>query len=230
MQLAKETGVVTKAKFAELCNRSAGAVSHWIKDGKLTPPALTGTGRRAKINVELAIKQLGDVLDFGQQMAQSTQIEVPTDFVKQSSNVSESDDLFSIENKASPVQVQPSILDKGLNSDSARYTKAKAERLELDVRERRRKELEKSGAWLITSDAKKEWAEELSNLIGSFETFLTALSEEVAAEFGGDAKQHTIFIREKFRGFRERYSREAREKQLDEPKYLDDKEYYEQGE
>jgi len=58
--------VVSKGQFAALRNVSPGRVSQWISEGKIKPDALVGEGRKAKINVAVATRQLRDSLDVGQ--------------------------------------------------------------------------------------------------------------------------------------------------------------------
>lgn len=63
--------IVTKTEFAAIVNRTPGAVSHWIRDGKIKGLALVGEGSRAKIRVKTALDQLGLTLDLAQQAAQA---------------------------------------------------------------------------------------------------------------------------------------------------------------
>jgi hypothetical protein len=63
-------GLVSKSEYARLRGRAPSAVSNWIAEGKLKPPALVGSGPRAKVDVAQADRQLGALLDLGQQLAQ----------------------------------------------------------------------------------------------------------------------------------------------------------------
>lgn len=58
--------VVTKGRFAEICNVSAGRVSQWLADGKISGDAIVGEGRGAQIDVEKAQAQLRGKLDIDQ--------------------------------------------------------------------------------------------------------------------------------------------------------------------
>lgn len=62
---AAET-IVTKGRFAEICNVSAGRVTQWIAERKISGDALVGEGRAAKIVVAIAQKQLRTRIDSGQ--------------------------------------------------------------------------------------------------------------------------------------------------------------------
>jgi ribosomal protein S27AE len=46
--------LIRKIDYAQLKNRSPAAVSNWIRDGALSPPAIVGHGQRAKIWLERA--------------------------------------------------------------------------------------------------------------------------------------------------------------------------------
>lgn len=58
--------VRTKSEFANLCNVSAARVSQWIGEGKISGNALIGEGRKARVNVEIALQQVGIRRDVGQ--------------------------------------------------------------------------------------------------------------------------------------------------------------------
>ncbi|MCV0427819.1 MAG: hypothetical protein K5905_20370 [Roseibium sp.] len=66
--VAEESAVVTKGEFADILNVSAGRVSQYITEGKISGAALVGEGRRAKINVAVAREQLRNHLDIGQML------------------------------------------------------------------------------------------------------------------------------------------------------------------
>jgi predicted transcriptional regulator len=55
--------IVTKAEFASLLGVSRPAVSQYISEKKISGPAIVGSGVRARINVEIARRQLNKNLD-----------------------------------------------------------------------------------------------------------------------------------------------------------------------
>lgn len=69
--------IVTKLEFAEMKRRAKSAVSNWIKEGKISPAALIGSGVRARIWVERAEADLAGALDEAQQMAQAQPVTAP---------------------------------------------------------------------------------------------------------------------------------------------------------
>jgi hypothetical protein len=54
---------LTKSQFAASCGVHRSRVSHWISDKKLDGDAIIGAGRKALINVEVALRQLRERLD-----------------------------------------------------------------------------------------------------------------------------------------------------------------------
>jgi hypothetical protein len=61
-------GAVTKAEFASLVGVSRGRVSQWLRAGKIDGAAIIGEGRDARIDAELAKRQLDARLDLGQRL------------------------------------------------------------------------------------------------------------------------------------------------------------------
>ncbi len=61
-------GAVTKAEFASLVGVSRGRVSQWLRAGKIDGAAIVGEGRDARIDAELAKRQLDARLDLGQRL------------------------------------------------------------------------------------------------------------------------------------------------------------------
>lgn len=60
--------VVTKTAFADITGVTAGRVSQWIADGKISGKALVGRGHRARIRIDVAQKQLNRNLDVSQHL------------------------------------------------------------------------------------------------------------------------------------------------------------------
>lgn len=75
--------IVTKAAYARMRHRTPAALSHWIRDAKLVPPALVLKDGRELVDVALADEQLAEILDPSQQLAQphpmTTCVEMPTE-------------------------------------------------------------------------------------------------------------------------------------------------------
>ncbi|WP_068312769.1 hypothetical protein [Polycladidibacter hongkongensis] len=60
--------LMKKGAFAIAAGVSAGRVSQWISEGKISGEAIVGEGRSAQIDVAIAVRQLQARLDSGQMM------------------------------------------------------------------------------------------------------------------------------------------------------------------
>ncbi|MGE4063628.1 MAG: hypothetical protein AB7E79_09695 [Rhodospirillaceae bacterium] len=69
--------IVDKGTYARMRQRTPAALSHWIRDGKLTPPALVCRDGRELVDVAAADEQLAAVLDPSQQLARPHPIAAP---------------------------------------------------------------------------------------------------------------------------------------------------------
>lgn len=74
--MAEDEEWVTQKRFGEIVERTSGRISQWISEGKITKPAYEGEGHKRRIHVERARKQLGALLDPGQQAAQQSPVVV----------------------------------------------------------------------------------------------------------------------------------------------------------
>lgn len=169
--------------------RDPSAVSHWIKTGKLTPPALVGDGRTAKIDVELADAQLAAVLDLGQQLSQTRPIAPPV--------------------MARPAPAAVAIPEAG---DNARRLAARAEREEIETAQARLKLERESGNWVHVDDARRATGERLTEAINAFEGFIRDQARIKAQETNGDPRQIETRMLADFRDWRARIAQAARER------------------
>jgi hypothetical protein len=55
--------LLRKIDFAAHCNVHRSRVSHWIRDGHISGPAIVGSGRKAMIDADIALRQLRERLD-----------------------------------------------------------------------------------------------------------------------------------------------------------------------
>lgn len=189
--------IVTKGKFAKLVARTPSAVSNWIAEGKLSGDALVGEGHRARINVEVALEQLGVTLDLSQQLAQrSPVLNMPR----------HGDDELPL---SIPGQVPASSVSRP-SSDQERLLKAKADREELELRMARAKAEEQAGRWMLTAEAREVWAQQLSAVLQAVETWLiTGAAPKVAAIGGTDPREVARELRNGFRELRQRLADDA---------------------
>jgi hypothetical protein len=193
--------IVTKGEYAEMKGRSAGTISHWLADGKISAAALVGQGHHARIWVEQADADLTRSLDPGQQAAQERPIE------SASAPVIESAPLDA-QRPAPP----PANADRPATDDQAlrRRRIADAEKAEYEAEAARRKLAIDEGRWVDAAAAQREWAAELTKVVSETETYLTnTLAREIADELRCDWKVLAARIRDGYRGFRATVSDEA---------------------
>lgn len=181
--------LVTKADFARhpRVNRSAGRVSQWLSERRIHGDAIVQTAEGERLNLELALQQLGMSLDVSQQVAQAEPI-LPL------AGTEAEDD----ETKA-PVG----------NADQARLVRAKADAAVIKAEQDRIALMAQNGQWLRAAAIAATWQRNLGDLLGQIEANLPQMAEELAAELGLDAKAMTIALRRRFRVLRQRVAEEA---------------------
>lgn len=196
--------IVTKAEYAAMHRRTPGAVSHWVKEGKLFGAALVGEGRNARIRVAEANRQLGLTLHPGQQMAQRRPV---------GTSAGEDDEL--------PFEApsRPRGLPTPEDDQAARYQRARAEKAELEAAELRHKAQERAGHWIVAEDARREFAQQLGQMVRQIESWLPEVGLILAGEHGGDHKQYTTTLRASFRNLREKIAQDARREAQAAPAY-----------
>jgi hypothetical protein len=180
--------IVTKGEYARLKQRSAAAVSIWIRDGKISRAALIGEGNAAKIWVEQADADLARTLDPAQQAAQSH----PVGPIAAAA--------LPLTSPASIAPAPPlAIGGAPLDDDFARRRRAEADLAELQAEHTRRKMAQDEGRWIEAAAAAKEWGRALTNIIGETETFIgSTLARETAEQFGLDFKTLSVAFRKSY--------------------------------
>lgn len=179
--------IVSKGEYARLKGVTPGAVSHWIRAGRIDGPALQGFGRSAKIVVAIADRQLRERLDPGQQLGNGKATHTPT------APVSAPPDA------AAPAQPVP--LPAGTDAQ-ARIQHARAEQAELDLERARRRHAAEQGRYMETDPARTAWSCELAELLHGIERWLPELAERLAAERTTDARALTLALSREWRRFR----------------------------
>lgn len=189
--------IVTKAEYAKLKNRAPSCISNWIKEGKITPAALIGTGVRSRIWVEQADADLLRNLDVGQQTAQTNPI-MPSgsapDLLHPATRVAYTDDEENVRRKR----------------------KADADRAEEEAEAARRRNLVDAGRWIDAAEAKRVWTGEFARELAEIETFLfTTLSKQHADRHGLDWKRISVEFRADFRAHRSKSADSTQTRRLD---------------
>lgn len=187
--------IVPKAEYARLCGRHPSAVSHWIRDRKLTPPALVGQGRSAKIDVAEANRQLAHELSLSHQLGSA--IREP------------GREIFAI--PPSPTADAPPAADALAPTDQARLLRARAESAELAAQRDAARAQAENGTWIVRADADREHGRRLAEVISTIERWLPDLAQKLVADPPTDVRAATIRLRAEFRALRSTMAHEARE-------------------
>jgi hypothetical protein len=196
--------IVPKLEYAKMRSRHPSAISHWIRTGKLTAPALVGTGRSARIDVAEADRQLADHLSLSHQVGAA--IREP------------GRDIFAAVTPPAPAEPL-SPADPTTRSDQARLLRARAEREELAAQKAAAEAQATNGTWLIRAEADREHGRRLSEVIAAVERWLPDLAQKLVADPPTDVRAATIFLRAEFRALRATLAREARETAAAEPEF-----------
>jgi hypothetical protein len=214
--------VVSKGEFARLSNVSAGRVSQWISEGKLTGEALEGEGRSAKIRVPVAVQQLRGRLDMSQRFGLnglSTRLDRDRRESAEPSQASgapparEEADEGVVKLDRPEVSELPRAFAAPPAQDSVEE-KLKLQRLqqaELQTRRLIEQERVRQGLYVETQQARAETQRALGDLLKMFEGALPDFAGALAAEFNLPNRDVLHVLRGEFRRLRERAAVRAAE-------------------
>ncbi|WP_051678664.1 hypothetical protein [Xanthobacter sp. 91] len=180
---------------------SAGRVSQYISEGKITPAALVGEGPRAKINVRLAQSQLRGRLDPSQRFGMNglgTSLDAPP-----------AQPPF-----AAPTPAGDSI-DEQIRAQRLRQEQMKSRRMAEE-------EASRTGRFMLTSAAEEQMAKVAGAMMSAFEGALPDFAGALAAEFGVAQRDIMHVLKVSFRSFRERASRQSAEAAAEMPETVPD--------
>lgn len=171
---------LSKGDFAALIKVSAGRVSQYIAEGKLTGDALVGAGPRAKINVPIALAQLGKNLDPVQLSAQHRPA-LPLE-------------------QAAPASTAPATTVP-IDGDQARFARARADKQEIEAEQARRALDEERGRYVLAEAAQREWTRQTAALIQAQHEWHRDVALILGSELGADPKLVATILRREFRTF-----------------------------
>ncbi len=167
-------GTLSKSAFARLVDRNPAAVTKWIRSGKLSPVALAGKGRTARVRVVQALAELGRHLDVAQQYGQR-----PT---------------------APVIALDGARAHEP--TDQERYLAARARKQEIEAQQAEARLMAERGEWLRRADAEAAWNRQMQALVGKIEETPQRLAEALEREFGLDVREATIVLRREIRRLR----------------------------
>lgn len=205
-----EPQIVRKSEFAALRGVSAGRVSQWIAEGKISGMALVGAGRSAQINVAVATQQLRASLDISQRFGLngvSTRLGEET-----------------------PVALPPPPLGEAPPPvvDSVE-TRIKAEKLRQTVLATRRLEEQdraSRGVYVKADEARAATVRAISEAVKAFDGALADFASALAAKFQLPERDALHLLRSEFRRIRQRATDRFAEQAAAEPEFVEDGDDY----
>ncbi|MEP0233446.1 MAG: hypothetical protein ABJD99_07890, partial [Roseibium sp.] len=143
--LAEET-VVSKSEFARRINVSAARVSQYISENKISPAAMVGTGRAAKIRLEVACRDLNHVLDISQRIGNGLETQLDLPAKPSAAQESQPETARHAQQSALP----------DANSPEAQIKQERLRSLQFQNRKAASEEEAAKGRFMLTSDARNQ--------------------------------------------------------------------------
>jgi DNA-binding transcriptional regulator YdaS (Cro superfamily) len=178
--------ILSKAAFAAQLGVSRSRVSQWLAQKKLHGEALVGSGRGARIRVDIAIEQLKKNLDITQRLGMNARAK-----------------LDATNAPGTAATVDPTIEDQ-----------IKAERLEGYRRDNRRKaeeEAARGGRYVLVEDVKQQMGRISSQMLNTFEGWVNEVTSIISGKFSISQRDLQHLTRSEFRTFRVRASEALRQ-------------------
>ncbi len=201
-----ELQIASKSEFALLAKVSAGRVTQWISEGKITPAEMVGEGRSAKIKIGPAMDRLKLKLDAAQRLGNGagTNLSTPAP-------------------KAPALPPQPSFddpdplddLDLQLKQQKLKQAEAQNRKLEEEERARR-------GLYIRATEASAETAKVTATILQLFEGGLSDVAAEIAAEYKLPTRDVIHLMRKRFRDLRAKISGQLAAEADEQPEFLEE--------
>jgi len=178
MTIATET--MSKGDFAAFIGITAGRVSQYIAQGKISADALDGEGRKARIRTAVAIEQLKRNLDPSQRFgANGFALRSATSAVEPPTVQIEELPLPISAETAKPRLPAPTLTPQmdELAELRIRQERVKAERAE-------REQMLDVGRYMLTDDVRREMAKAVASAYAVMEQGLQDMAAAMAEQFG----------------------------------------------
>lgn len=195
---------VSKGVFAGICGVSAGRVSQWISEGKITDDALDGEGPRAKIRVAVAQAQLRARMDVGQRFGNGLKTRLRAPLARPANEPA----------GAAPVPLVDTVEEQ--------IKREKLREIEFKNREALKKELASRGEYVRTIDVRVGYDQVAMGMVNVFEGALTDFSQAIAARFEVPQRDVLHLLRGEFRKVRAAAAQTARRAGSELPATIED--------
>ena len=198
--------LLTKAKFAEHMGVSRFAVSKWLERGTITSAALVGEGRKAKINVTLAVEQVRQNRDIGQSLGNGIETRTSTEAVADEKAVPTEvqpdllpvkPEAVAVEPPAAPTQKQPKI-----DTVEDQLKRARLEEQHRKNRMGATEEALQQGLLMSSDDAREQMSRVAGMMLQIFEGALTDFAAITASQFNVPQRDVLHTLKNEFRKVR----------------------------
>jgi len=187
------TIAVSKGEFARIIGVSPGRVSQYLTEGKISPAALEGTGRSAKIRVDQARADLRLTLDVSQRLGNGIETRLDGE-------------------PETPSSEPPSAPTETVRGVDYEIKQQKLKQLQRAERNAAIEDARTSGLLMRTADAKTQMSAIAAAMLDVFEGGLTDMSTAIAAKFELPQRDLKHLLKAEFRKVRENAARKMRER------------------
>lgn len=211
--------VVGKSEFARLLDVHPSQVTKYIEKGKIGPEALVGSGRTARIRVELAKTHLRVRLDSAQRLGNGlgtrlapAKAAMPELSVPAEPFPPERADDEETAREPRPTSPPPDGSDPENVGDDALDAEIKREKLDQLRRANRRADVEEAaeqGRYTETAAARRQLGVVAAQVLRVFEGGIPELATAFAARFEVDEREAMLLLVDQFRRLRADASEKA---------------------
>ena len=184
---------LSKGEFAAEIGVSPGRVSQMIAEGKIGPEALAGSGRTARIRVEIAKHQIAVRRDPGQALGNGLGTRVDSPVLTAPENLDD----------AAGMRMAADVPTMGGDSFDAQFKREKLAEIQRRNRKAAEEEAERRGRFIEAVDARTQMTRVASAMLSSFEGSLQTMATAIASKYGMPQRDVLHLLRSEFRGFRE---------------------------
>lgn len=205
--------IVRKGEFARMRNVDPSRVSQWISEGKLTGEALVGEGRTARINVEVATRQLLARLDVSQRFGNGlkTRLDLPAPAAAAASEpIARTAGLGSVaprlplgpDDQAAASAAPAALAPVAGDTVEDRIKLEKFRQVQLTTRRLEEADRLARGRYVLAADAAAEAGRIAGQMIATFEGGLVDMASAIAARYGLPSRDVLHELRAAFRALR----------------------------
>ncbi|PPD05784.1 MAG: hypothetical protein CTY36_06020 [Methylocystis sp.] len=209
--------IVSKSDFAAACNVTPSCVANWISRGKIKTDALVGEGRSAKINVEIAIRQLQESLDPSQRFGLNG-ISTRLDLIEPPAP----EPARQAPRAAAASPAPPQSIEPAAQSVEDQIKREKLRQAQLATARAEEQDRLSRGVYINAVAAREEMARIPRRIVDAFDGAIPEFAAAIAAKWQIPARDATHLLRAEFRRARSRVSQEFAALAAGDPEFIED--------